>query len=400
MCGFYSGYLDSFYASHPGLTLRPFGEQKLALQRDAFGWAGAWSAALPSHGYEVQEIYAFVPCLDAAWARENPVMQETGSKAIDSAAAQARAFQPEVLFFDHSDPQLLAALKRAVPTIRLAIGWEGSALAKSALWREFDLMLSCAPESVDRLRAAGLHAEHLDHAFSKPILSALHPAIGRRHLTFIGQILRASDLHLRRERILEGILDSGLPLSILSPSAEIGVVGSAKGVARIGLYGVHQALRRLGMPDVVRRALPRKELGDPGVQRPLMPVSRKLARRLSPAMFGISMYQAIRDSAITLNIHADSSPTHASNMRLFEITGAASCMLTDWKENLPKLFEPDREVVVYRSMEECIEKARWLLDHPVERASIANAGHQRTLLSHTFANRAPVLDRYIRMALS
>jgi spore maturation protein CgeB len=86
-------------------------------------------------------------------------------------------------------------------------------------------------------------------------------------------------------------------------------------------------------------------------------------------------------------------------MRLFEATGVGTCLLTDWKDNLPKLFEPEKEVVTYKSVEECIEKVKWLLDHPQEREAIAKAGQARTLKDHTFAQRAIQLDEIIKRQL-
>lgn len=87
-------------------------------------------------------------------------------------------------------------------------------------------------------------------------------------------------------------------------------------------------------------------------------------------------------------------------MRLFEATGVGSCLLTDAKENLPSLFEPDYEVVTYASSEECIEKAKWLLENPEKREMIAQAGQKRTLSHHTFEKRAisltALLDKYLR----
>jgi spore maturation protein CgeB len=112
------------------------------------------------------------------------------------------------------------------------------------------------------------------------------------------------------------------------------------------------------------------------------------------------MFQILCDSKMTLNIHADSSPQFASNMRLFETTGVGTCLITDWKENLPELFVPDKEVVTYRNAQECAEKMKWLLDHPQERAEIAAAGMARTLREHTFMHRAVELDRIIRTALA
>ena len=67
-----------------------------------------------------------------------------------------------------------------------------------------------------------------------------------------------------------------------------------------------------------------------------------LAARSHPPLFGLDMFQGLRDSQVTLNTHIDISPRSASNMRLFEATGAGSCLLTDRKENLDwTLFEED-----------------------------------------------------------
>jgi spore maturation protein CgeB len=74
-------------------------------------------------------------------------------------------------------------------------------------------------------------------------------------------------------------------------------------------------------------------------------------------------------------------------------------MLTDWKENMRELFEPDAEAVTYRSAEECVEKVRYLLAHENERQTIAAAGQRRTLHDHTYAHRAVQLDRIVHEAL-
>jgi spore maturation protein CgeB len=111
------------------------------------------------------------------------------------------------------------------------------------------------------------------------------------------------------------------------------------------------------------------------------------------------MYQKLRDSRIVLNTHIDISVTNASNMRLFEGTGVGSCLLTDWKANIRDLFEPDSEVVTYRSAEECVEKVRYLLAHEDERRAIAAAGQRRALRDHTYERRAAQLDEIIRAAL-
>jgi spore maturation protein CgeB len=74
--------------------------------------------------------------------------------------------------------------------------------------------------------------------------------------------------------------------------------------------------------------------------------------------------------------------------------------LTDWKENLSELFEPDVEVLTYRTAEECAEKVRYILDNEELRRRIAEAGQRRTLREHNFENRAARIDEIVRSFLS
>ena len=107
------------------------------------------------------------------------------------------------------------------------------------------------------------------------------------------------------------------------------------------------------------------------------------------------MYGVLASSRVTINSHIDIAGNQAGNMRLFEATGVGACLVTDWKENIADYFEPESEVVTYRSPDECLEIIRWLLANPKERDRIAHAGQVRALRTHSFAERARRLDRII-----
>ena len=51
------------------------------------------------------------------------------------------------------------------------------------------------------------------------------------------------------------------------------------------------------------------------------------------------------------------------------------------------MFPPGKEVVAYRTPEECVELVRYYLDHDAERERIARAGQDRTLREHTCHQR-------------
>ena len=91
-----------------------------------------------------------------------------------------------------------------------------------------------------------------------------------------------------------------------------------------------------------------------------LPASSPLHRCFQGEVWGADMYQVLRRSRITLNSHIDLAGREAGNMRLFEATGVGAFLLTDFKDNLDTLFAPDREVAVWRSIDDCLERHRSL----------------------------------------
>jgi glycosyltransferase involved in cell wall biosynthesis len=207
--------------------------------------------------------------------------------------------------------------------------------------------------------------------------------------------MREESFHRYREQLLEAIA-SKANIEIFSPSADLDWRDDAMAILKAGCYEVARMMKAAGIPESTMKAIPVLGKAAEWPSRPAFPTNRKLKPFMKPAVFGLDMFQVIRDSKATLNIHADSSPMYASNMRLFEATGVGTCLITDWKENLQQLFEPDKEVVVYKSAEEMVEKAKWLLNHPREREEIASAGKRRTMNDHTYARRAEQLNVYIK----
>ncbi len=392
-----SDYVRSFYGARPGLERRSHSEQRAVYFGDHLAWGDSLKLPLEELGYTYLGIDSAAAPLLAQWGVENMF----GSKKISPlnlVVEQARRFAPEVMMFNSPDRVLLAAIKNACPSLRLSFGWVGSALGYRELWREMDFILSCAPESVEELRRRGARAEHLNHGFD-PQLNELPLCPGRElDLSFVGTIVRRGQFHLDREELLETIAQD-LPLVIFTPSTKSGARDYGKSLLSGGLYGVSSLLKAVGLLGPARRNWGWFDRLVPFASPLKLPVNRRLARISRPAVYGLDYYAVLRRSRVSLNIHADSSPRFASNIRLFEATGVGSCLLTDWKPNLGNLFEIDREVVSYRSAAECHSKARWLLEHPRERAKIAQRGQARAVRDHSFDLRARQLDEIIRRYL-
>lgn len=395
----YKSYLRDFYKKRPGLAKKSYSEQKAAIDYDAFGWADYWSHALTPLGYEVMEITINAEPMQRAWERENslPDSADMGMKGI--VLEQVKWFKPEILWFNALDEDLLKQIRSEVPSIRLVLGWVGSAIPQTDAWSHMDLVLSCAQESVDWLRGKGFRADQLHHGFDPRVNERIKYNLKHIDVTFIGQVIRRRDFHFMRESVLDGLCKE-IDIKIFSPSADLTFLDDVKTILKKGLYGGMQFLKFCGMPQEFLGKLPKIGEAAYWTEAPRLPVNGRLKPFIYHPVFGLEMFQIIHDSKLTLNIHADSSPVYASNMRLFETTGVGTCLITDWKQNLNELFEIDKEIVSYKTTEECVEKVRWLLDHPKECGLIAEAGKKRCLRDHTYSKRALKLHELIKRELA
>src|SRR5207249_4695574 len=73
--------------------------------------------------------------------------------------------------------------------------------------------------------------------------------------------------------------------------------------------------------------------------------------------------------------------------RTFEVPGSGGVLLTDDVPHLERYLEPDRDVGVFDSTDDLVEKVDWWLRHPEERAAVADAGYRRVLAEHTYDHR-------------
>lgn len=351
VCEIYPRYLESFLANHGNLSTQSYEEQLNTLWKDHFGWSDALTHALLPHGLDVINLVANYPALKT-WAQETG-MPENASKT-EILEKFIHSSRPDILFLeDISSLPLswLPRIKELFPTVRATCAWYGapSQHVFSQL-KHVDYVLSCVPELVEILKVQGHKAFHIDHAFDRRILTKLKTPPKDIVLSFIGQIVLAPPIHKNRAHLLGKLLERGIDVQIFS---------SAK------VPGWKTGLRQMLWP----------------------PRYRFLDKAHTP-VFGTAMYELLQKSQITLNSHLDVSREHPSNMRMFEATGVGTCMVTDQKPKMIRLFEPDQEVICYKSAEECAEKIQWLINHPKDIQKIGENAQARVLKEHCFENRS------------
>jgi spore maturation protein CgeB len=264
----------------------------------------------------------------------SPRLEARGEKIL---LAQIEDFRPDLVLNQdvfHVDVGLMRRIRGLGHPI--LIGQVGIAPSRGEDWGVYDLMISQLPTVVRSFRAMGVHAEVCHLAFEPAILDAL-PA---------------------------------------TPAADIDV-------SFVGTVSVdHQ--QRIALLEAVAERYDLKLWGN----RPrFLPRSSPLHRCFQSEVWGMDMYRVLQRSRITLNSHIDMAGPEAGNMRLFEATGVGAFLLTDFKDNLDTLFVPDREVAVWRSIDDCLKVIGRSIGDDNGRAAVARAGQARTMAEHTYRHR-------------
>lgn len=371
--------------NHSQLSYRELYEATAGLH---FGWSDYYARHMRALCYETDHVFTNFEPLQKAWANEHGFNWNSRTWWREIAIAQVRAFQPEIVFLEDLflfDAEFRQQVREACRSRTFMVGYHAAPTSDFSAFRDMDLLLTCVPNFAARLKQSGVPVALLRHAFEPEIFEVLGSLQPRDlDFTFTGHIVLRDGYHQQRREIIERLLEN-TPLQMW---AQISVPPTRTARLTAGFSNrANRALQQLGVARTKHR--------EPRSAYATMLEQRFPGRSHAP-VFGLDNFRLIGRSRVTFNNHIDAAEGHAGNMRLFEATGMGACLLTDWKTDLGEIFEPDKEVVAYRSADECIEKVKYLLAHDSEREQIAAAGQRRTLRDHTFGQRAAQLDDILR----
>lgn len=346
---YYPAFLRSFYRRWPELKSCSYQEQLQAIMAECFGTADFYSANLKRLDCGAEDVIWNAETLQQTWAKENGIKIQGNDWLFQVLKAQIKEFQPDVLYIFGGDQFSDDFLQDIKPLVHLMVGQIACPLSENNKLSNYDLMLTSFPHYVDLFRKMGIASEYFKLGFESSILDKLEDSDLKTKLpvVFIGGF---SNAHSIGTTMLEEI--------------------SAKIPVEFWGYGVES----LAKDSPVRK-------------------------HYHGEIWGLEMFQVLRNAKIALNRHIDVANRFANNMRLYEATGVGTLLITDYKDNLHEMFIPGKEVVAYHDANEAVEQISYYLAHEEERKEIAAAGQKRTLKEHTYFHRmtemVEIVKKYI-----
>lgn len=347
---YYDNFLRLFYSRNLEVDAPDFEGHRALLMAQHSGISDAYSYNLKKLGHEAQEIITNDDRLQMKWAQENGIRTLSSSRYLNYGLkrlmdynwrykiikAQVKHIRPDVLYIQEGNILSDAFIAKLKPLVKLIVGQIASARPSNRTYLNYNLMITSFPHFVDYFKDKALNAIYMPLAFDDRLLEYFQHKKRTRPLTFVGGF--SPKTYQWSTPVFEEVAKQ----------------------LRIDCWGYGIESLTLHSP---------------------------LRQHYHGETWGLDVYKILSESCITLNRHGEISQQYANNMRLYEATGMGACLVTDWKENLHEMFEPEKEVVTYRSADELVEKVNYLLAHDKERAKIAKAGQERTLREHNCYNR-------------
>jgi spore maturation protein CgeB len=360
-----------------------------------YGYSDYFSRHLSDLGAEAWEIVHNAEPLQKAWAKEN----NTSKSGYSLIMEQIARYRPDVVFIQDSvnfPGYFVKGLREYVSSVKLQFGHCCAPFTEDNLmsFGEYDFVLTCSQHFQNLFQKHNLKTYLFRHAVEDSIIERIkQPSEKFNEIIFTGSLLLRDEFHRDRTRYIEQMIKEDLPLKLFGFIEEESL---SMLVSKQMAYLLVRLMDRLGIKKPVEKsqklhkvALLKEFPKRPGYSRELLKNLRK------SEFYGLEMLQKLSEYSVGFNMHGQVAGDYAANVRMFEVTGVRSVLLTDNKKNIKELFEPDSEIVTYNNPEECIEKAKWLINNPLAAGEIALAGQRRTLKDHTVKKRAEQLHNLI-----
>lgn len=329
---------------------------------DKFYWPGnSIEKELKKIGYEcISTLFAYdymcnISALDKIWAKENN-QKYFENRPLINLIERIGFYNPEILYLQAGwmfEDHVYELIKKKAPKIKLICISCGTKLTEEQLnnSKNADIVFTISEPLKENFTKIGIPAFNIPHAFDKDILKMLPKKEIINKGAFFGSIEKIQNhgtpCHLNRHNILNYLCTESSILDVYTPQYE----------------------------------------------------NFKSYNNFYPGYFGIDMYKNYNNYLVGLNSHSEYAQNISANIKLYETTGIGVCLLTDKTKDIHKIFDIDKEIMVYNSKEEALDKLKYLIKNPQVALSIAKKGQKRTLTQYTYSNQVLKIDKILKQHL-
>jgi len=376
----------------------------------------SFCSSMKKLGYEAFDVFFDFFELQKKWCEENNESIDFSDQRwlYKCLETQINLYKPDILYFERSAlgiPCQFCEKFKKLPFIRVICGtisWQLTDFSILGPLKYFNVVFGLDQFIVDQLRSLKFNSEILDHSFDYD--EEIFESEKKYDLTYVGSSgygfcdsKGIPDHYHRYHNLIKMIQKTPIKLWCYEkPISKEEKLFYKR--AKIGKFLPYFVLKNFlfknpKMNNYKRYLLElkKKERRIPWHynKRPLIELFPK---RVSSGVFGKEYLNIISQSKISYNSHID-NPYHGGNKRCYEVTAMGSCLLCDREDQIKHLFEPDKEAVYYSTIEDAIDKAKYLINNDKTCQQIAKEGQKRTLKDHTYFNRCKTIIKKIQKFL-
>ena len=378
----------------------------------------AISTALRKQQYQVTDVIHDVEWLQKKWAEERSFKFSGNNWWKEILAEQIKFYQPDILFIQHTCPFRKAEIAKIKSTckikaILLHTGYLGSVESIGPV----DHIFAATPSLAFRYSKQNYSSSVLYHYFDESLIELFADIPKVYDFTFVGASGYSSGyVHSERYWLLRRFFEETDLKGWLLENEVIHPANWKTFLKEIFKNTLSLFPNTLlckfsnksvdSVRNTIEEFMIERSAKTKGIQLPREKIGELYPSRVEGPVAGMSYYEIIAKTKISFHAKGTSLVENVGKIhgdigaiRLFEATGLGSCLLSDSGKNMSDLFEDGKEIVTYSCPDEAVEKAKYLVENPIEAAKIAIKGQEKTLKSHTALNRAYVINEWIRTNL-
>ena len=395
----------------PTSNLKSYNEFNEILTRQYIGFPTfEFVKSFKSFGCSAKIIFYDSFLSQSIWAKENYFKFNKSNWMEEILLEQLKSFKPDVIYFQDIfslKENIRFQIKKIVPSIKIVLiqkGYPGETRDLS----DADILIVNSP--ILKQRYNYLKPYLIYHSFDSTILDIVDKNEGREdNLAFFGslrfpelrffflkEISNNVELKLWTDDNVKEIGQTIKKNTLKSKLKKLTINIFFNNFVRFFLIFINKYLTNKKIFHIINKI----DHHNTKTKKDFISISSKNKKskdnfKPKHSLYGVEYYKQIKKTKICINLNSDCSSNTADNMKMFEIAGMGSCLLTEHASNIQELFRPDEEIVTYKSTDEALEKINYLLKNDKVLERIALNGKKRILKEHTFFHRSKEINKII-----